>query len=744
MLKYFLYKDMVPFVPVGMSADSRAFSSPPLASLRGRSGKATIWMLAAILLFMASPAQALPSFEEVRKSHRISDALLLDRHGAVIHELRVDRQGRRLDWTSLRDVPQFFILAVIFSEDKRFYEHGGVDWKAAGSAALRNLFHQDRRGASTITMQVAALLDKDLRPKKGKRTIGQKWDQMKAARELEKAWTKDQILEVYLNLIPFRGELLGISAASRGLFDKQPQGLDDAESLLLASLIRSPNAPPKAVAQRGCRLSDSVKARAGCEEICSLAEKMLTGSYRVRQTAAFAPHAARMLLKNPGERVVSTLDGPLQRFASDTLRHHVGVLRNQNVHDGAVIVVENKSGDILAYAGGAGPGSDARFVDGIKAKRQAGSTLKPFLYALAFEKRILTPASLLSDSPIDVATSRGIYKPGNYENDFKGMVSVRTALASSLNVPAVRVIGLTGVEPFVQRLRASGFSGLESEDYYGPSLALGSADVSLYELVNAYRTLANGGLWSSLRLIRGKAMKGRRVYSEEAAFLISDILSDRGARSATFGLENSLSTRFWTAVKTGTSKDMRDNWCIGYSQEYTVGVWVGNYSGSPMWNISGITGAAPVWLDMMNRLHSDTPGRQPRRPGDVMTAEVVFAGNLEAPRSEVFTRGTEEAAVILEAGHDTPLISYPADGTIFALDPDIPEGNQRIFFEARGTDSGHRWALDDKAIGDANTTVAWEPRGGSHLLAIVDRRNNVVASVRFEVRGSRTSTFVDR
>jgi len=189
-----------------------------------------------------------------------------------------------------------------------------------------------------------------------------------------------------------------------------------------------------------------------------------------------------------------------------------------------------------------------------------------------------------------------IYHPRNFESQFQGLVPVRIALASSLNIPAVRVLSLVGLEEFLNQLRALGIRGLNGEgDFYGPALALGSADVSLLELVNAYRTLANGGEWSGFRF--ALPAYGRpggsplrlpvQVFSREAAFLISHILSDREARSPTFGLENPLATRYWTAVKTGTSKDMRDNWCIGYSEKYTVGVWVGNFTGEPMWNVSG-------------------------------------------------------------------------------------------------------------------------------------------------------------
>ena len=290
---------------------------------------------------------------------------------------------------------------------------------------------------------------------------------------------------------------------------------------------------------------------------------------------------------------------------SETLQQHILSVQGQNVHDGAALVADNKSGEILAYVGNVGALASARFVDGTQARRQAGSTLKPFLYGLAFDKRILTPASLLDDAPLDVPAMNGIYRPENYDKQFHGLVPARTALASSLNIPAVKVLNLVGVECFVQKLGDLGFEKLQAADFYGSSLALGAADVTLWELVNAYRSLANGGVWSPLCLTfeENPNLTSRQVLSAGSAFLVSDILSDRESRSETFHLESPLSTRYWTAVKTGTSKDMRDNWCVGFSDHYTVGVWAGNFSGDPMWNVSGITGAAPAWIEIMNWLH---------------------------------------------------------------------------------------------------------------------------------------------
>lgn len=689
-----------------------------------------------ILFSLHSALETLPPFQEVKRSFQSSDMELMDRNGEVIQDLRADSRGRRLHWIGLEDMSPSLIKAVLYSEDKRFYEHGGVDWRAVFSILVEGIYTtKSYRGASTITMQFASILDKRLRPKGQRRTVAQKWEQMRAARKLERAWSKQEILEAYLNMVTFRGELEGIAAGSRGIFDKEPHGLDEAESIILASLIRSPNAEISDVITRGCFLAGSMASHTPCETIRAVAEGKLSRPYYVRPHANIASHVAHLLLGKNGGRVVSTLDGKLQRFATEALRYQLTTHKIQNVNDGAVLVVENTSGDILAYIANGGESSSALFVDGIRAKRQAGSTLKPFLYELALEKRLLTPASMLDDLPLNISTPRGLYIPQDYDNEFKGPISVRTALASSLNVPAVRTLMMISTEVFTDRLRRLGFDLDESGDYYGFSLALGSADVSLLELVNAYRTLANGGWWSNLRLTFDNTRSEKNIMTKEAVFVTNDILSDRTARSITFGLENPLSTRYWTAVKTGTSKDMRDNWCIGYSRKYTVGVWVGNFSGEPMWDVSGITGAAPVWLEIMNYLHHSSPSAPPKAPVGVVKKQVEFQAGIEQNRDEWFLNGTEPVeTAITDHMDELPRITYPADGTTFALDPDIPDGQQAIFFEA-SPPLKFVWMLNGERIGNSDTTVSWTPIYGHYTLSLVDEQDKVIDFVMFEVRG---------
>jgi penicillin-binding protein 1C len=685
-----------------------------------------------VFINLSSPAFCMPSFTETRAGHQSSDALLLDRHGNVIHELRVDPHGRRLDWAKLADISPALVQAVIRSEDKRFHDHRGVDWKALAAAAAGYVFSTGKRGASTITMQLASLVDP--RPLRGKsrRSLARKWMQIRAARELENTWSKQELLEAYLNLVSFRGELQGISAASRGIFDKAPSGLDEAESAILAALIRSPNAVPARVGERAALLAATLGSAVPSDRIRQLALDRLSITYSVRKQITLAPHVARRLLGNGATSAASTLDARLQKFSIEALKQAVVFLSNQNVRDGAALVADNRTGDVLAYVGNAGHASSTRYVDGIRARRQAGSTLKPFLYGLAVENRIITAASLIDDAPLDLPTGRGVYRPENYDREFRGAVTARIALASSLNIPAVKTLNLVRTEAFVQTLRAFGFTELSEPEHYGPSLALGSADISLWELVNAYRAMANGGTWSQLRLSQNeKKTPRKRVLSAGAAFIVSDILADREARSATFSLESPLATRYWTAVKTGTSKDMRDNWCVGYSDRYTVGVWVGNFTGEPMWNVSGVSGAAPVWHTIMNYLHQATLSRPPSVPPGVTARFVTFfeSGNA-ALKPEWFINGTEQEIVRISLAEIQPKIVYPAPDTMIAIDPDIPAELQKIFFESSVAAT---WVLDGKQL-DTSSAVSWSPVPGIHKLSLISNDSAVLDHIVFEVR----------
>ncbi len=690
-------------------------------------------------LLLAFPAwSAMPSFDAVRDAWRPSDAYLLDRNGRLLQQLRMDRKVRRLWWTPLDQVSPALLRALIWAEDRRFHTHAGVDWRAVAAALGQRLRGGARRGASTLSMQLAALLDPALTPRLRHRSWPQKFRQIRDAYELEKRWTKRQILEAYLNLVDFRGELQGIAAAAKGLFDKAPSGLNEAEAVLLAAALPSPNGASQHLARKACAIAHSGGFEVSCAALRELAGS-LDGGHRIAFSSGSAPHLAVRLLKGAGDSVASTLDADLQQRVVDALTHQLRGLVGRNVRDGAAIVVANQTGDVLAYVGSAGPYSRSPQVDGARARRQAGSTLKPFLYGLALERRYLTAASLLADTPVNLETTSGLYIPQNYDHEFKGMVSVRTALAGSLNVPAVRTLALAGVRRFRDRLVDLGYSGItEDGDYYGFSLALGSAEVNLVEQVGAYRSLANGGMWSPLRWVpEDGSGSGRRVMPEQASFIIADILADDASRAVTFGFGNPLKTRYWTAVKTGTSKEMRDNWCIGFSRKYTVGVWVGNFEGDAMQGVSGVTGAAPVWLSIMDELHAGDPASSsaPAPPAGLVLRQVQFDPALEAPRREWFVPGTETALIRLNAAeHRAPRITSPPNGVVIALDPDVPPDRQMVIFIARAARPNHAFLLNGHRIASGRQRYKWQPRPGSHRLALVDPVGKVLDAVDFSVR----------
>lgn len=692
--------------------------------------------IATLMLAMSRPPT--PTFDEVRARWHPSEAQLLDRNGNPVHELRIDRYGRRFAWTPLDQISPALTKAIVTSEDHRFWSHHGVDVIAIATSAGRGVVGGKRRGASTLTMQLASILDPSLGQSHARKTILRKFRQVFAALEIERQWSKPEILEAYLNLVTYRGELQGIGAASRVMFGKAPHGIDSAEAVVLTALIRAPNARRESVAIRANALSHALGSNGPSQvAVASALERAFSGNSDYARIA-LAPHLAERLLHGESGSAQCTLDRELQRFVIDTLHRQIVDVRDRRVDDGAVIVVENSTGEVWAYVGGAGDLSNAPDFDAIRAPRQPGSTLKPFLYALALDQHLLTAASLIEDTPLELPEQRGIYRPLDYDRQFRGLVSMRTALASSLNVPAVRTTDMVGVEGFADRLRRLGFSGLVEEgDYYGAALALGSADVTLWQLVNAYRTLANGGKYSDLRLTNDpNTHLSIEVYSPQASFVISDILSDRASRSTTFGLENSLATRYWSAVKTGTSKDMRDNWCVGYTDKFTVGVWVGNSSGAPMRDVTGITGAAPTWLSVMNYLHDRFGSGQIAQPLGVSLTNVNFPNEVEPPRQEWFVAKTQPTGSLCGLDDSNPQILSPASGAIIALDPDIPARAQRIVFEASRGARNSDWILDGRAIAPVHGELLWTPSPGAHTLSIARDSVNAVQTIQFVVRGS--------
>lgn len=689
-------------------------------------------LILATIAHLATRPPPMPTYAAVRADWQPSEAWLYDRDGQLLDSERVNFERRRLAWVPLNAISPAVRKAVVQSEDRRFWSHGGVDWLAVASA-IRSRWTGDRsRGASTLPMQLAAFLDPSL-AQPGKRDWRTKLRQMRAAQALAATWSHAQMLEAYFNLVPLRGEAQGIGAGSRALFGKRPADMTRTDAALFAGLLPNPTAGAEALGRRACRVAQTKD----CTAIRAAAATLVSGEHAARFDPALAPHLAVRLLDKPGKRVTTTIDRRIQTAAIVALRRQLAGLGSDRVRDGAVVVLDNATGEVLAYVGGVGLQSTAASVDGANARRQAGSTLKPHLYAQVIEHGWLTAASILDDSPVQLDTASGLYVPKNYDHSFKGPVSVRHALASSLNVPAVRALVIDDVQQFRDRLWALGYHGLvEDGEYYGFSLALGSAEVSLVEQANAFRTFANLGRWSPVHFTPGdRAGEPQQIVNPAAAFIVGDILADASARADAFGADSALRLPFWAAAKTGTSKGMRDNWCIGWSDRFTVAVWVGNLEGDSMRAVSGTSGAAPIWRDVMLALHAGNPGKPPKMPSGVEARQITLSGTREPPRREYFLTGTAqtEMAAAPQAAR-RPRITSPVSGSVYALDPDIPIDRQRLAVTVSGAVTGYRLILDKKPLGDADAGQQILPRPGSHILALVDPGGRMIDRVRFTVR----------
>ena len=643
-----------------------------------------------LLVVMGFAWQAIPlrSFESVRQSYQASDVWVTDREGHPLESVRTDDQRRSLDWVAWSDVSPAFQSMLVAVEDRRFYYHPGVDAIAIVKAVGERFSQGSRRGASTLTMQLVGLLQEG---KFGRRrNVWEKLQQMASAVKLSVLWSKEHVLEAYVNLAPFRGELVGLRAASLGYFAKNPSGLVPNESALLIALLRAPNATPELVARRACRM---LKV-SDCASMQSYARQILSKPYRLARSRELIPILSKnFIVDGPNQSVIQTsLDGRVQELALKLLREQLHTLKAQNVQDGAVLVLETQTGRVVAYIANAGSGySSAEQIDGIVARRQAGSTLKPFVYATAFDWRLLDASSLLDDSPADIAVSLGrVYNPKNYDHIFRGLVSAGDALGSSLNVPAVRALQLVGETRVLDRLRSLGFEELQDDEFYGPSLALGAMDVTLWELTKAYRQFG----------------VDEATFSPATRQSIFNILASPEHRRFTFGMDSPLTLSFPAAVKTGTSKDMRDNWCIGWTADYTVGVWVGNFNGEPMWNVSGMSGAAPVWRSLMLALHPNPKGAISKyeRPAEPLPRRTISR------------------------------IRYPAADMLIGLDPDIPAALQKLPIEIENPQKDLKVYVNQRLLSQGQETTLWALQKGKFLVELQGSAGEVVDALRFEVR----------
>ena len=540
-------------------------------------------------------------------------AVLQDRNGQELTHFPRDDYFRHQP-ASLDQIPEHLIKATLAAEDKRFFTHPGIDYAATFRAFRDNSTHgRITSGASTITQQLIKISTPP-----GKRNWQKKVSEVLAARRLESKWSKEEILTAYLNRLDYGSHQQGCAAAARHFFGKPLADLSLAESALLAGL---PQAPSRLNPRRNTQdalirrnwILDRLRSEFDYDEVVISRAKSEPLTLADKSIPNPIPHLARNY--DEGKRL--SIDADLQRETHTILAEELALLRKQNVQHGALVVIHNPTGEILAFHGSSDFTSpNGGQINGALAPRSAGSTLKPFTYLLAFQNQSLFPGSIIADVPTDYQTEEGLDAPKNFDRRHHGPVSIRHALANSLNVSAMRMLNqVGGPEPLHRLLKELGLTTLHRDAVdYGLGLTIGNAEVSLLELTNAYATLARLGEHLPATFLPDQESSSDYPFTNDSAYLIADILADNSARSSAFGIYSNLRLPFPCAVKTGTSSDFRDNWCLGFTGEFTVGVWVGNFDNSPMAGISGVSGAGPIFQRTMLALHEEQHPTFPKQP----------------------------------------------------------------------------------------------------------------------------------
>ncbi len=701
--------------------------------------------------------------------------VFLDRHGEPILHLTLPDSSRAAP-LPLEKIPADLIACTLAAEDKRFYQHGGIDLLATLRAA-RDFLHHRRviSGASTITQQLVKISSPPAR-----RHPLTKVREALAARRLEMTWTKKEILTAYLNRLDYGNLRIGSGEAARFYFQKPLTDLSLAECGLLAGLPQAPSRlnpvrhPKRAFVRRNIvleRLATAGNQNAERIRAALIEPVILRPIIESKPAPWLAAQAAG------SSSLTTTLDLPLQRDLESIVREETAKLKYANLRHAAVVVIHNPTGEILALVSSA-DWNDPRGgqLNGALSPRSPGSTLKPFTYLLALRRNHRTPGSILADIPTPLRTPQGLDLPENYDRQYRGPVTLRTALACSLNIPALREMNLLGgPRPLHSLLETLGITTLgDDPDLHGLGLTLGNAPVRLLELTNAYATLARQGRHFPPILFPSNFTEGRSVFDIRSAWLIADILSDPQARAPSFQPGGPLDLPFRCAVKTGTSSDFHDNWCLGFTPEFTVGVWAGNFEHQPMKSLSGIDGAGPIFHRSMLRLHRDAKSSWFAKPKelleiviDLRNGKLVPDGTKYArcdhapsdhpPTTAISNDYTPDGKALLdpiyaewfaskynsrrgELAMDTAapareplrIISPAADAT-FLLDPEIPSGSNRLrpVTNLPGT---ALWSSDTLRIEPAKPEPIIHLTVGTHAITATDPVTGVVHMLKLRVK----------
>jgi penicillin-binding protein 1C len=688
--------------------------------------------------------------------------VLLDSRGREIAELSSQTSRVQIP-IPLNEMGDWLPRVTVALEDRRFYRHSGIDWQATCAACLRN-FQAGRiiSGGSTITQQLVKMSCHRQR-----RDWFAKLYENIVAWKLEQVWTKERILAEYLNRSSFGNRRLGPEAASRAYFGKSAHELTLAESIYIAGLLQAPTRfnpwrqPERA--QRKYARSVELLTKRGL--LTGAQESLLSGTPPVPgrfNPPHLAPNYVDAILQDQpvlAGMVRTTLDLDLQRLAELKLQTHLSALNRYDIADGAIVILDNASGAVRAMVGSSNYAINQ--VNGAMRSRSCGSTLKPFVYLTAIDRRLLTAASLLADTPNAIRETYSDYDPQNFSHRYLGPVRVREALACSLNVPAIIALSRVGARSAFYELQKWGFDFPRSLDDYGAGFILGNADIRLTDLAAAYAGLARGGLSTRPKLLASKLFPMTRVASAAATEIITDILCDNEARRKSFGANSPLAFGERIAVKTGTSSGFRDAWTAGFDKEHTVAVWIGNSDGRPMRDTLAVQCAAPLWAAIMHELlRNDHP--LPPATDAVLQREICVATGLLPSRfspgkiNELFLPGTEpiedssawfsdEGKLLLPAEYASwctsrenvfgamvlpePRIVSPRPGAAYQIDSVLPAKQQMIeLLATMGSDV--RWYVGGKPIPpEPDGRFFWQLAPGEWSLKAVSRNGTVEQAI---------------
>ncbi len=694
---------------------------------------------------------------------------IMDRHGELLMEL-TPGEGGLIRPLAVDEYPEEFLNLLLYSEDRYFYSHPGIRLRSVFRAILQNMRSgKIISGGSTITQQLV----KTVYGIK-KNNVFTKTAEFFRAIRLDLHFTKLSILDAYLNSVFMGHRLYGFNQAAWTYFGKEIKALNELEMAVLIQLIKGPSVQD--IYKKSFDLEETARAfldRAGQDGVLPTERWSLSQEQHLEILPPVqdftAPHFCLWVLEQARKlcpsgkirRIITTLDAEMYRKVLTLTRQRIVSLKDHLASQAGILILDNKSGQVLVMMGSVDWYAEDGQINGVTMKRQPGSTMKAFTYAMALEKGEFTPATILPDIPTDFPAMVGKYSPRNFDNHFHGPVRLAYALGSSYNIPAVYLLSRVGLRPYYTRLKELGFDSLvRGPQYYGLGLTLGNADISLLELTRAYMTLARSGQWRDIqpllqiettdnKNITPRAQHNRQVFTPGAALLVYDILQDFRYKTPAFGGRSPLNLPWPVAVKTGTSKDFRDNTLVALSGELTIGIWTGNFSGEAMKDLPSANGSGLILRDILLELYNAGYSHQSPyqdRQNQLISVEVCsLSGMLPGPwcphetmRFLPGSQPTEKCNWHRKEGVSLPApfqewgrlnlpqdllleergggfgIETPRQGDIYQIDPRVSPDSQMIRLKARTSDPV-RWLVDEQLVGQGNPLL-WKLVPGKHRI----------------------------